>query len=186
MYYYIIGKITIIKKEGIVIENNNIGYFIIFPNTADIFKEGQKIKLLTYFYQKDNKTELYGFLNNEMLSFFKELLMIPGIGPKNAIILSNSEFLKETQKAIEENELNYLIKFPGIGKKTAQQILFYLQKKMSNHHNKKNLTLKQKNVKEALIKLGIYKNQIDNIITKINSNQNIENMIREALSLLKK
>ncbi|MFR0367964.1 Holliday junction branch migration protein RuvA [Candidatus Phytoplasma palmae] len=184
MYYYIAGKITIITKEGVIIENNNIGYFIIFPNTG-IFNTGQNIKLLTYFYQKDNKSELYGFLNNEMLDFFKELLMIPGIGPKNAIILSNSEFFKETKKAIEENEINYLIKFPGIGKKTAHQIIFYLQKKISKSNNKKILTLNQKNVKEALINLGISRNKIDNIITKINSNQNIENMIKEALSLLK-
>lgn len=186
MFYYIKGIIEEIQDNLIIIENNDIGYKIYFYNPS-IFYLKQKIKIFTYFDAKEEKHNLYGFLKKEMLNFFQKLIAIPGIGPKSAIVISNSEFFTKTQKAIQKNDIDYLIKFPGIGKKTAQQIIFHLQEKLSiNTKNNIILNQKQKDIQKALRNLGFDSKQIQTVLHKLDSKSNLEIMLKEALKLLVK
>lgn len=186
MFYYIKGIVAEIQDNLIIIENNDIGYKIYFYNTS-VLSLKQKIKIFTYFDAKEEQHNLYGFLKKEMLNFFQKLITIPGIGPKSAIIISNSEFFTETQKAIQQNDIDYLIKFPGIGKKTAQQIIFHLKEKLSiNTKNNIILNQKQKDIQKALRNLGFASKQIQTVLTKLDSTSNLEIMLKEALKLLVK
>ncbi|MEZ0180420.1 Holliday junction branch migration protein RuvA ['Camptotheca acuminata' phytoplasma] len=189
MYFYIKGKIKIINNNSVVIENNDIGYFIHFSNPY-IFALEQEVKLFTYFYVKENMQSLYGFLDLKTLNFFKKLIVIPGIGLKIAICLTNKDLLNDIERAISEDNAAYLVKIPGIGLKTAKQIIFHMQdnKTLYKTNQKKNdlLIKKQKNVKEALLNLGFKNKEIDTIMPKINFELEIENIIKEALLLLVK
>ncbi|KND62489.1 Holliday junction branch migration protein RuvA, partial [Candidatus Phytoplasma phoenicium] len=147
----------------------------------------QKIKIFTYFDIKEERHTLYGFLQKDILNFFKQLITIPGIGPKIAIVISNSELLVKTQKAIQQNDIDYLVKFPGIGKKTAQQIIFHLQQKLLiSKTNNIMLSPKQKEIQTALKNLGFTLQQIQTIWPKLNLTLNLELMLKEALILLAK
>ncbi|MDV3196104.1 MAG: Holliday junction branch migration protein RuvA [Candidatus Phytoplasma stylosanthis] len=185
MYFYITGKIVIIKSNSFILENNDIGYHIFFSNPY-IFSLKQQIKIFTYFYVKENIQSLYGFLNEETLSFFEKLIKIPGIGPKIAIGLTNQTLFEETQKAIYENNISYLIKIPGIGMKTAKQIIFNLQNETIFDQKPIISNQKQKNVEEALANLGFKSKEIKKIISKINWEQKLETILKEALLLLTK
>ncbi|MDV3205481.1 MAG: Holliday junction branch migration protein RuvA [Weeping tea tree witches'-broom phytoplasma] len=182
MYYYVIGTVKSINNNIIVIENHDIGYEIYFCNPY-IFRLNQKIKLFTYYHIQENIRSLYGFVDIESLLFFKKLIALPGIGPKSAIVMTNPEFCSQVQKAIQDNDISFLIQFPGIGNKTAQQILFSLKDNLFIT-DKNKLTCKQKDVKEALLNLGFKKHTIEMILYKLDSNQSLELMIKEALSLL--
>ncbi|WP_017192856.1 Holliday junction branch migration protein RuvA [Italian clover phyllody phytoplasma] len=186
MYYYIKGKIIEINKNSVIVDNHGIGYHIHFFSPY-LFHLEQEVKLFLYYYIKDNIRDLYGFTEIKFLSFFKKLISIPGIGPKSAIVITNVEFFQETQNAIKQNNIAYLMKFPGIGKKTAQQIIFHLQNNLVTPKTQTNtfvLNPKQNDVKYALMNLGFNAKQVEHIIYKIDSNQSLELMIKEALKLL--
>ncbi|WP_323847665.1 MAG: Holliday junction branch migration protein RuvA [Phytoplasma sp.] len=185
MYFYIKGKITSIQNDNIVLDNNGIGYHIGFSNPY-IFNINQEVKLFTYFYVKENIHYLYGFLEEKILFFFKKLISIPGIGPKSAILLTNQVLFKEIKQAINEDNVIYLSKFPGIGKKTAQQIIFHLKNNESLTNKTIFLNPKQRDVKEVLNNLGFKNKEIDDIIKKLDFNKEIESIIKDALSLMMK
>ncbi|MCG3566648.1 MAG: Holliday junction branch migration protein RuvA [Candidatus Phytoplasma australasiaticum] len=185
MYYYITGLIKLINNNSIIIENNGIGYEIGFYNPY-LFKINQKVKLFTYLYIKENIRYLYGFTDVNLLNFFKQIIAIPGIGPKIAISLTQTELFPEIKIAIETNDINFLKQFPGIGDKTAQQIIWYLNTKNKNKKTNYILNPKQKDVQNALLNLGFDIKQINTIINKINTEKDIEFMIKESLQLLLK
>ncbi|MDO8059951.1 Holliday junction branch migration protein RuvA [Candidatus Phytoplasma citri] len=185
MYYYIKGLVKLIHNNNIVIENNGIGYEIGFYNPY-LFKINQKVKLFTYLYIKENIRYLYGFTDINLLNFFKKIITIPGIGPKIAIVLTQNELFSDIKMAIETNNVNFLKKFPGIGEKTAQQIIWYLNNKNTNKQTNYIFNPKQKDVQNALLNLGFEIKQINSIITRINTETDIETMIKESLQLLLK
>ncbi|MDO8064105.1 Holliday junction branch migration protein RuvA [Candidatus Phytoplasma bonamiae] len=185
MYYYITGLVKLINNNNIILENNGIGYEIGFYNPY-LFKINQKVKLFTYLYIKENIRYLYGFTNINLLNFFKTIIAIPGIGPKIAIALTQNELFADIQMAIETNNINFLKQFPGIGEKTAQQIVWYLNTKNKNKKTKYTFNPKQKDVQNALCNLGFDIKQINSTINQINTEQDIEAMIKEALQLLLK
>ncbi|KXT29387.1 holliday junction DNA helicase RuvA [Candidatus Phytoplasma oryzae] len=186
MYHYFIGIITEIQKDHIILENNNIGYIIQFYHPHNIFVLNQKIKIFLYFYVRENINCLYGFINLDMLKLFKKLISIPSIGPKSAIMITNTDFVKQIKQTLKNNDLSELLKFPGIGKKTAQQILFHFRDNYFSLDEKNTSVSKKEDLKEALNNLGFLNKEIESITNKINFNQNLENIIKEALVFLTK
>lgn len=184
MYGYIKGMVVEINTNHVIVDNYGIGYNIIVYNSF-FYEINKEYKFLIHFIVKENLQLLYGFLNYENLNFFQKILDVRGIGPKSALILSSTENLKQTIKAIENNDIFFLIKFPGIGKKSAQQIILKL---------KDNLIFKEKNIVDKkeqeiiniLLNLGFSKKEIQLILKKINKKQDLGLVIKEALSLLEK
>jgi Holliday junction DNA helicase RuvA len=81
---------------------------------------------------RENEHTLYGFLNKQEKNLFQKLLNVSGIGPKSALaILANNDHTGLIN-AIQQSDVGFLTKFPGIGKKTAQQIVLDLQNKLSD------------------------------------------------------
>ena len=61
-----------------------------------------------------------------------QLINVSGIGPKSALaILANPDH-QGLVDAIANNNIGYLTKFPGIGKKTASQIVLDLKDKLAS------------------------------------------------------
>jgi len=73
---------------------------------------------------------LYGFVSAEEKQLFMQLINVSGIGPKSALaILANPDH-QGLIDAIANDNVGYLTKFPGIGKKTAGQIVLDLHDKI--------------------------------------------------------
>ena len=60
MYSYIIGTITQINTNSVVIDNNGMGYNIFVANPYS-FQEEEEYKVLLYTHQTETETSLYGF-----------------------------------------------------------------------------------------------------------------------------
>ena len=58
---------------------------------------------------------------------FLSLIKVTGIGPKSALAILASSTPHEVKLAIENENDAYLTQFPGIGKKTARQIVLDLK-----------------------------------------------------------
>lgn len=130
MYEYFIGKITDVTPYYIVINVGGVGYRVLVANPFRYTATNDDQKVYIYQAVRDNDISLYGFQTFDEKQLFIKLLSVSGIGPKSALaILANGDH-SGLINAINTNNDKFLTKFPGIGKKTAQQIILDLKGKM--------------------------------------------------------
>jgi holliday junction DNA helicase RuvA len=133
LYEFIKGSVEFVCPEYIVIENNGIGYKISTPNPFVYnSKMEQIITVYTYHYVREEIFALYGFETREEKRLFTKLLNVSGIGPKGALAILASGEVQQVVQAIENEDESFLVKFPGVGKKTARQMILDLKGKLQN------------------------------------------------------
>lgn len=131
MYEFIKGTVQYIGPEYIVIENNGIGYQISAPNPFTYTEySGQEVIIYTYTYVREDIFALYGFQSRQEKMLFMKLLNVTGIGPKGALAILASGEPQQVVQAIENEDEAFLVKFPGVGKKTARQMILDLKGKL--------------------------------------------------------
>ncbi|MCJ1763416.1 Holliday junction branch migration protein RuvA [Mammaliicoccus sciuri] len=131
MYAYIKGIVTQLYPSHIVVEANGIGYEIQTPNSYRFQSQlDKKTQVYTQLIVREDAQLLYGFVNLEEKDMFLNLIKVTGIGPKSALAILATSTPNEVAIAIENENESYLTKFPGIGKKTARQIILDLKGKL--------------------------------------------------------
>ena len=132
MYAYIKGKISQLYPTHIVVENNGIGYEIQTPNSYRFQSQlEEEAQVFTQLIVREDTHLLYGFIDLEEKDMFLNLIKVTGIGPKSALAILAASTPNEVKIAIENENEAYLTKFPGIGKKTARQIILDLKGKLT-------------------------------------------------------
>ncbi|MBY6035336.1 Holliday junction branch migration protein RuvA [Fictibacillus nanhaiensis] len=126
----ILGNVDYITAEYVVINNNGIGYKVICPNPF-IYKVNEQKIVYTYQYVREDILALYGFGNRKERDLFLKLLNVSGIGPKGALAIVAFGQPEQVVNAIEQEDEKFLTKFPGVGKKTARQMILDLKGKLS-------------------------------------------------------
>lgn len=129
MIGFIKGEAVAFSENGVVVENNGIGYEVSISNTTMVkIRNGSPfICLYTYLNVKDDGLFLYGFYSKEEKNMFLKLITINGVGPKAALgILSGIE-LNDLMIAIMSSDTKTLSKIKGVGKKTAERIILELR-----------------------------------------------------------
>ena len=179
MFEYIKGIVTDIKPNGIVLENNGIGYFIYVSNPY-IFNVNKEYKVYIYEHILENEDSLYGFKTSKDKELFLKLISVKGLGPKMTLPLLVED--QSIELAIEREDITYLKKFPKIGDKLAKQIVLDLKGKLSKDENVKT----NDELKEALIGLGYKEKEIKNVLSKVDNSLSIEEQIKASLKLLLK
>ncbi|GEL15829.1 Holliday junction branch migration protein RuvA [Pediococcus cellicola] len=132
MYEYLIGYVTQITPEFLVLEVNGVGYklFVANPYRYEI-DDKKQIKIYVHEAVSDSGISLYGLFDGEDKELFEKLLLVKGIGPKSALAILANEDHSGLINAINQDDVAYLKKFPKIGPKAAQQIILDLKGKMT-------------------------------------------------------
>ncbi|MUV39515.1 DNA helicase [Lentibacillus sp. JNUCC-1] len=201
MIAYIQGILTDITDESVVVDVHGIGYEIICPNPY-IFQGSvdQPVKIHTYQHVREDAMILYGFKNTSLKDLFIKLISVSGIGPKGAVNILGAVDVSEFAAAVEREDKTFLTKFPGVGKKTAQQIILDLKGKLTSM-----LTAVESvpgktviyadeadshlvDMKEALKALGYTEREIDGIMPELHKQppETTDAAVRQALVLLTK
>ncbi|WP_412990017.1 Holliday junction branch migration protein RuvA [Pediococcus siamensis] len=132
MYEYLIGYVTQITPEFLVLEVNGIGYKLFVGNPYRYHVDPkQQVKIFVHEAVSDSGISLYGLYDAEDKELFEKLLLVKGIGPKSALAILASEDHSGLVNAINHDDVAYLKKFPKIGPKAAQQIILDLKGKMA-------------------------------------------------------
>ncbi|HEU5139709.1 MAG TPA: Holliday junction branch migration protein RuvA [Bacillales bacterium] len=132
MIAFVDGKVVEINTESIVVEVNGIGYLIHCANPFSFQRyKNQSVKVYTYQYVREDWIALYGFETPEERALFVNLLAVSGIGPKGALAILAACRPDEVAAAVENEDERYLTKFPGVGKKTARQMILDLKGKLT-------------------------------------------------------
>lgn len=200
MYEYLTGTITQVFPAYIVVENNGIGYLI---NVANPFRfkidETKQEKIYLHQVVRENEIALYGFSDFNEKQLFLKLISVSGIGPKSALAILANEDHNGFVSAVNNDDDAYLTKFPGIGKKTAKQIILDLKGKLGGLESGEPLKGQQdleivaehaspylKEALEALLALGYTKTEVKKTGKKLLDfkGDSTDEYLRQALRLM--
>lgn len=191
MISYLQGTVAKIEEESIIIESSNIGYGIFTSlNTIDNVNLNEEIKIHTHLYVREDKINLFGFLTEEELDMFEKLIKISGVGPKAAIAILSISNMNTLKREIANENIDYLKKASGIGKKTAGKIILELKDKMDiifddSSEFDSSTAVSGSFVENALIQLGFNKMEIRKALSKVKSEGKQEDqVIKEALKIM--
>ena len=130
MYDYIKGKLTKITAKYIVIEARGLGYIVNVANPYS-FSDLMNQDIQVYLHQviREDAQLLFGFHTEDEKAVFLNLISVSGIGPTTALAIIAVDDNEGLVNAIDTSDIKYLMKFPKIGKKTAQQMAKFLRPK---------------------------------------------------------
>ena len=170
MYEYLNGELAHILPTAIVVDVHGVGYQVVFANPYRLQDSLKKqIKVLVQQVVREDSITLYGFISNEERELFQRLISVSGIGPKSAMSILANDDTEGFVNAVENGNVTYLTKFPGVGKKTAQQIILDLKGKfevLPEEATKAVVSTNQatlEEAKEALLGLGYSAKEITKI-----------------------
>lgn len=132
MYDYIKGHITRVTPEHITLEQGGIGWLIMTPNPYAFHKTEDIQQVFTHLHVREDQQLLLGFKTLEQRELFKKLITVSGIGPKGALAILASGIPSQVIGAIEREDEAFLVQFPGVGKKTARQMILDLKGKLQD------------------------------------------------------
>lgn len=126
------GPVASTDKNSLVIMIGGVGLRVFVPKTVFDLMEGpgHSITLYTHLAVREDSLTLYGFPSEEDRSVFDTLLTVSGVGPKLAIAILGTMSLDHLRNAVAREDPALLTRIPGVGKKTAEKIVFELKNKL--------------------------------------------------------
>lgn len=140
----ITGTLLAKQPPEIMIQAGGIGYEISMSmhSIYALPTEGQPVTVFTHFVVREDAQLLFGFIEKEERTVFRELIKANGVGPKLAITILSGMSVQGLIRAVGYEDVSSLVKIPGVGKKTAERLVVELKDRLAK------LTLTQPN--EAL------------------------------------
>lgn len=189
MIAFIRGTIHSYSNDSVIIDHQGIGYRVYIANPS-LVRLNTEIVLYTYQHVREDAITLFGFTAMEEHDLFIQLISVKGVGPKTAMNMLGVCPAKEMIAAIERNDIKVLKGLPGIGAKTASQIVLDLKGKLVEEVTEIEVSENKELLEalEALKALG-YKNAEINLVKKaliIEEGLQVDAYVRRALTILAK
>lgn len=183
MIAYLEGQ-PLLKRDSLIILVGGVGYQVFIGHNlyAQLqTRQPEKVALQIYSHIKEDRSELYGFSNDEELELFKMVLAVSGVGPKTALQLVDAG-ASSLINAVQEAKLSFFTSVPRVGKKLAQKVIIELKSKLGSlkELNLATLSGPEQDVLDALLGLGFEENMARDIIAELDMT---ELTIQEALKL---
>ncbi|MFP4637782.1 MAG: Holliday junction branch migration protein RuvA [Spirochaetaceae bacterium] len=86
-----------------------------------------EVRVPVYLYHREDTMRLYGFADEQERRVFIEMLSVSGIGPRQALRILTGVTAREFQELLEREDVRGLSSLPGLGKKTAEKMVFTLK-----------------------------------------------------------
>ena len=128
------GLIVYKKPPEIQIDVAGICYEVLVSMSTlyQLPELGKEITLHTHFVVREDAQLLYGFFEEKDKSMFRSLIKVNGVGPKMALGILSSMEANEFVRAVRSNDINSMVKMPGIGKKTAERLLIEMRDRLKD------------------------------------------------------
>ncbi|MBN6512885.1 Holliday junction branch migration protein RuvA [Acinetobacter pittii] len=124
----LIGEVFALEAPTVLLNVNGVGYEIDTPlSTFCQLQKGQKVTLWTHLVVREDAQQLYGFSDAQEKTIFRTLLKVNGVGPKMALGILSTLSVELLVHTIEHDDINMLVKVPGVGKKTAERLMIELR-----------------------------------------------------------
>jgi Holliday junction DNA helicase RuvA len=118
-------------EDTTLLDVSGVGYAVRVPKTLlASLKPGAPLALFIHTAVREDAIDLYGFISEEELTFFRQLMSVSSIGPKTALGILNVADVKTLKRSIAQNDAAILTRVFGIGKKSAERIVLELHDKL--------------------------------------------------------
>jgi len=130
MIDFLRGQVVHLESEYIVLDVHGVGYRVFCPNPYAFAKTEGIITVFTHHHVREDAILLFGFPTRDEQKLFRKLIEVSGIGPRVALGILGGGSPEHVVSAIYQENISFLIKLPGIGKKTAQRMILDLKDKL--------------------------------------------------------
>ncbi len=137
------GKLQKISESSLIVSVGGVGLLVFVPRNVleSLPGPGRSIFLHTHLIVRETEMTLYGFDSEEDLLLFETLLGVNGVGPKVALSILGTLSPEMLKGAVMREETAILQRVPGIGKKTAERMMFQLRDKLDYSASAEHLPL---------------------------------------------
>ena len=208
MFYFISGKLALLRPGFAVIDAGGVGFKLtVSDRTYDALSPSAAangtVKLFTHMAVREDDMELFGFCDEQELNTFKLLTTVSGVGPKAAMAILSCFTPEKFALAVCTEDRKAIAKANGIGPKTAARIILELRDKMMAEGalpdtvSAASLSApapiggasasngKLNEAQEALLVLGYSRSEVLNVLHTIDTaGLEVEGIIRAALKKL--
>ena len=127
------GTAVHVDADAVVVEVGGVGLHVaVTPQVARVTHIGDAVTLHTTLIVREDALSLFGFSSDEQRSLFELLLSVQGVGPRLALAVLSSLSLDVLRQAVGSEQPEVLDRVPGVGRKTAEKIVFALKDKLGS------------------------------------------------------
>ena len=133
MISYLRGKIAYKAPMQAVIDVGGVGYgmSISLVTYDQLPVLGEEVLLFTHMHVREDRMELFAFIDEGEREVFEMLIGVSGIGPSLALTILSGMTPRDLQEAIVHERVSELTGIKGIGKRTAERLVLDLRDKVS-------------------------------------------------------
>jgi Holliday junction DNA helicase RuvA len=180
------------SPPAVLVDVGGVGYEVDVPMSTycELPETGARVTLLTQFIVREDDQSLYGFLSAGERDTFRQLIRISGIGARTALAVLSGMSVEEFAAAIAGQQVNRLVKIPGIGRKTAERLVLELKDKIgapvAGTGAGAVTAVASDDVLRALVTLGYSEKEAASAVRALPAEVGVADGIRQALRLLGK
>lgn len=135
------GVLTRVQEDRVLVECGGLGYEVLIPAATQAIlagKRGETVTLHTLHYLEGGMgagnpiPRLAGFLTEVEREFAQRFITVKGMGMK-AVLKALTAPVDDIARAIEQKNIRTLIALPGIGRRSAEQIIAELNGKVGKY-----------------------------------------------------
>ncbi len=133
MIAFLEGEIVDKQPTRLLVNVGGVGYEVFIPLSSydRLGKRGERCRILTHDYIREDQHSLFGFMTADEQAMFLLLLGTTGIGPKLALSALSSLSVRDLKAAVVEGDVKRISSISGVGKKMAERIVVELRHKIS-------------------------------------------------------
>lgn len=205
MIAFLRGVLLEKHPNQLIVDVGGVGYDVTIPVSTftALGAVGAEAQVRVHTHVREDAISLFGFATQNEKLMFEKLTGVSGIGPKLAITILSGLPIGELVGAIRGNQLEVLVKIPGVGKKTAERVVLELKDKLellsalapatqtSSHPSsrKSNFNAAEEDVLSALVNFGSTRPNAESAVlkarTEAGTEADFETLFRLALKLVR-
>jgi len=117
-----------------VVDVGGVGFELLIPekDRERLGPSDAGVTFHTYLYVREDRLNLFGFLDRVDRELFLRLIDVSGVGPRLALGVLSQYPSERIVAAIQRREASFLTTLPGLGKKTAERLCMELSEKLGD------------------------------------------------------
>lgn len=197
MFYSVTGEVVFSDLNSVAVSCGGVAFRCLSSaNTLREIRIGEAVTLFTYLNVREDALDLFGFLSEYELEWFKLLIGVTGVGPKAALAILSELAPEKLALCISAGDVKAITRANGVGPKLAQRVILELKDKAKSAASSSGESEmlesveavgKAENTSEAvaaLTMLGYTKSEASVAVGKVDSSLSVQDIIKQALKIL--
>lgn len=176
----IIGQIVCVTAQSVTLLAGSIEYNLVISSQSATRlsnlqgSDRNNVRILTWLQHKEDAMTLFGFTDEDERRLFFELIKVNGIGPRQAMKILSGVRVQDFITALDQSDVNFLSKIPGLGAKTSQKIilalrdtLVFTQEAKKPQNVARGASHAYQDIVDALVEMGYDKKKVLDVIGRL-------------------